>query len=587
MFSQPNYGNFAPLRRAARTLRQVKSTWHFAGFRCGLKLEDAYLRELLTRLDGTAGESPAVIEDAENIEQALAALQPNSAATTDDSDTSPTTAPGRRKTDAQRAEAALEQRLAVLRDRIAAMSGDGLSPAESPERAPSVQPVDEIIAPAVVLSAPKACPVGSMPNGEFFPLAPADLAELGIPQEEIEPLALKYLMNRGACSGRQIAEQLGVPFSLMEKVLLALKTGQSVVHKGAAPLGDHIYQLTSGGTEEARQALKQCSYFGAVPVPLDAYITSVERQSIRNIRPSIGEIGCVFHDLLVAEAIQHQVGQAVHSGKGFFLHGAPGNGKTSIAERVARAFGQYVWIPRALGIAGEIVRLYDPCNHVEAPLDPVAGALPGPLDRRWVRIKRPTVIAGGELTLDRLDISVNRSTGINEAPLQLKSNCGVLVIDDFGRQRVSVVELLNRWIVPLDRRYDFLQLPSGKTVQVPFDQLLVFSTNLEPRDLVDEAFLRRIAYKIEVSDPSLDDFRVLLAQQAERIGCAFDAVAIDHLIEKHYVTTRRAIRACHARDLLDQVQSYCGFRKLPLAMSPEAFDAAARNYFGLMQGTEG
>lgn len=560
------------------------------GLRCGLKLEDAYLRELLTRLDGTAGKSLAAADEADDIDQALANLEPALTKSTGD----PETPPGRRKTDAQRAEAALEQRLAMLRDRIAAMSGDGELPTETPTPTPTPptpptrrEPAAEIVAPVVSETAPKARPVPLMPNGEFFPLAPADLTELGIPQEEIEPLVLKYLMNRGACSGRQIAEQLGVPFSLIEKILLALKAGQSVVLKGAAPLGDHIYQLTSGGVEEARQAFKQCSYFGTAPVPLEAYIASVERQSIRHIRPNIEQIGCVFHDLLVSDTLRHQVGQAIHSGKGFFLYGAPGNGKTSIAERVARAFGQYVWIPRALGISGEIVRLYDPCNHVEAPLDPVAGALPGPLDRRWVRIRRPTVIAGGELTLDRLDISVNRATGINEAPLQLKSNCGVLVIDDFGRQRVSVVELLNRWIVPLDRRYDFLQLPSGKTVQVPFDQLLVFSTNLEPRDLVDEAFLRRIAYKIEVSDPSLDDFRVLLTQQAQRMDCAVDAIAIDHLVEKHYVAPRRAVRACHARDLLDQVQSYCGFRNLPLAMSAEAFDAAARNYFGLMHGTGG
>jgi SpoVK/Ycf46/Vps4 family AAA+-type ATPase len=196
------------------------------------------------------------------------------------------------------------------------------------------------------------------------------------------------------------------------------------------------------------------------------------------------------------------------------------------------------------------------------------------------------VIAGGELTMDRLEITVNRSTGINEAPLQLKSNCGVLVIDDFGRQRMGVAELLNRWIVPLDRRYDFLNLPSGKTIQVPFDQLLVFSTNLEPRDLVDEAFLRRISYKIEVPDPSLDDFRKLLATYAERVKIPFDARAVEHLICEHYQQSNRPVRACHARDLLDHVRSFCGYRNRPAAMSVEAFDAAVRNYFGLMDGAK-
>jgi predicted ATPase with chaperone activity len=299
------------------------------------------------------------------------------------------------------------------------------------------------------------------------------------------------------------------------------------------------------------------------------------------MQPSQEDLACVFQDLLVSEELQHQIGQAVHSGKGFFLYGAPGNGKTSVAERVARAFGQDVWIPRTIGIGGEIVRLYDPCNHEE--LSTGTDGYPNvPFDRRWVRIRRPTVIAGGELTMDRLEITVNKATGVNEAPLQLKSNCGVLVIDDFGRQRMAVAELLNRWIVPLDRRYDFLNLPSGKTVQVPFDQLLVFSTNLEPRDLVDEAFLRRISYKIEVPDPTLNDFRMLLARYAKRIGITYEESAIEHLIREHYETANRPVRACHARDLLDHVSSYCGYRRLPLEMSCQAFDAAVKNYFGLM-----
>jgi hypothetical protein len=184
--------------------------------------------------------------------------------------------------------------------------------------------------------------------------------------------------------------------------------------------------------------------------------------------------------------------------------------------------------------------------------------------------------------MDRLEIAVNKATGVNEAPLQLKSNCGVLVIDDFGRQRISFAELLNRWIVPLDRHYDFLQLPSGKTIQVPFEQLLVFSTNLEPRDLVDEAFLRRISYKIEVPDPSIDDFRRLMAIYAERGGVAYDESAVEHLIHEHYVAAKRAMRACHPRDLIDHVKTFCAFRGRPLAMSQEAFDTAAKNYFGLM-----
>ena len=214
-----------------------------------------------------------------------------------------------------------------------------------------------------------------------------------------------------------------------------------------------------------------------------------------------------------------RLGPAMNSGRGLFLFGAAGNGKTSIAERVTRAFGQEIWIPRAIGIDGEIMRVFDPVNHEELPLEACEGLYDKrKIDRRWVRIRRPTLIVGGELTMSALEVTMNTSTGICESPLQLKSNCGTLVIDDFGRQRMRIEELLNRWIVPLERRYDFLNMPNGKKIQVPFDQLIIFSTNLEPRDLVDEAFLRRIPYKIEVLDPSLDDFKGLFLLAGEEDG---------------------------------------------------------------------
>jgi hypothetical protein len=517
-----------------------------------MKLEDAYMRELLTRLDGSAP-STALIEP---LDRPLPA--------------SVLTAPEPQSERRTQAEEELDQRLAALRAQLSTIQAD--------------PPVPPPLAPRTAgKPAPAPKPAQQMAAG-FVPPVPNQLADVGLEQEQIEAIALKYLLNRGTCAGRQLAEQLGLPFSLMEKVLYELKAAQLVAQKGAAALSDYIYQLTPQGVEDARRAYQHCTYFGTLPVPLDDYIASVSAQSIRRLQPTADQLGSVFQDLLVGEQLRDQIGQAVHAGKGFFLYGAPGNGKTSLAERIARAFGQYVWIPRAIGIAGDIVRLFDPCNHEEAPLDEATAAALGPVDRRWVRIRRPTVIAGGELTMDRLEIAVNRSTGINEAPLQLKSNCGVLVIDDFGRQRMGVAELLNRWIVPLDRRYDFLQLPSGKTIQVPFDQLLVFSTNLEPRDLVDEAFLRRISYKIEVPDPSLDDFRKLLVAYAERIEMPVDAAAVEHLIRVHYEQPQRPVRACHARDLLDHVRSFCGYRNRAIAMSPEAFDAAVRNYFGLMDG---
>ncbi len=268
---------------------------------------------------------------------------------------------------------------------------------------------------------------------------------------------------------------------------------------------------------------------------------------------------------------------------GCFYIGAPGNGKTSIAERVTKAFGQYLWIPRAIGVDGEIIRLYDPSNHEEAPLDSRGGLIDNrKIDKRWIRIRRPTIVVGGELTMDNLEVTLNTATGISEAPMQLKSNCGTLVIDDFGRQRMSTDELLNRWIVPLEKRYDYLNLASGKKIQVPFDQLIIFSTNLEPKDLVDDAFLRRIPYKIEVVDPTEDEFRSLFEMMCPKLGFEYRSEPIDYVVTQHYKQSQRPFRCCQPRDLLLQVRNFCLFHNLPLELTNEYFDFAVENYFAVM-----
>ena len=278
-----------------------------------------------------------------------------------------------------------------------------------------------------------------------------------------------------------------------------------------------------------------------------------------------------------------RLGPAVNSGRGLFLYGAPGNGKTSVAERITAAFGEFIWIPRAITVDGEVIRLFDPVNHVEAPLEAATGLLDcRRIDKRWVRIRRPTIVAAGELTMAALEVAFNSSTGISEAPLQLKSNCGTLVIDDFGRQRIRIEELLNRWIVPLEKHIDFLSLPNGKRVEVPFDQFLVFSTNLEPRDLVDEAFLRRIPYKIEIVDPTEEEFHNLFKFMAAKLGFTYRREPIDCLIEKHYKAVGRPFRFCHPRDLLLQIRNYCTYHKQPLALNSDYFDIACENYFAVM-----
>jgi predicted ATPase with chaperone activity len=348
-------------------------------------------------------------------------------------------------------------------------------------------------------------------------------------------------------------------------------------------MNDYIFQLTEMGRERARRLAAFCTYFGAAPVALSDYIASVQAQSLTRKVPTREALEAAFADLVMNKKLLDRLGPAVCSGRGLFLFGAPGNGKTSIAERVTRAFGRTIWIPRAITVDGEIIRLFDPVNHEEVPLEEAPGLYDGRgIDRRWVRIRRPTIVVGGELTLSALEVTVNTSSGVCEAPIQLKANCGVLVIDDFGRQRIPPQDLLNRWIVPLEKRYDYLNLPNGKKITVPFDELIIFSTNLEPRDLVDEAFLRRIPYKIEVPDPTEEEFRELFRRVAPSLGFRPDDSVVDYLLQRHYRPMGRPLRFCHPRDLLLQVRNYCLYHGLPLELRPEYFDIGVEIYFAAM-----
>ncbi len=422
-------------------------------------------------------------------------------------------------------------------------------------------------------------------TNDFVPVEPTTFREAQLTDSEVEALILKLLAARADAAGREVAEHVKLPFVLIDELLRSMKNDQLVVHKGSAPMNDYQYQLTDLGRERARRFAAHCTYFGSAPVALSDYVASIEAQSLTRQNPTPEALHHAFEDLLMNKRMLDRLGPAINSGRGLFLYGAPGNGKTSIAERVTGCFGQSIWIPRAIGIDGEIIRLFDPVNHEELPVASSGGLYDDrKVDRRWVRIRRPTIIAGGELTMSSLEVTLNTSTGISEAPLQLKSNCGTLVIDDFGRQRMSIDELLNRWIVPLEKRYDFLNLANGKKIKVPFDQLIVFSTNLEPRELVDEAFLRRIPYKIEVVDATEQEYRDLFRLMAEKMGISHREDVLDYLIDTHYKKVGRAFRFCQPRDVLLQVRSSSAYHQRPPELTKEAIDLAVDIYFSVMVG---
>jgi hypothetical protein len=415
------------------------------------------------------------------------------------------------------------------------------------------------------------------------PQEPGSLKDTGVRESTIEGLVMRFLLSCGEASGREIANQVKLPFRIVAKILEAVKSEHRVALKAGTETNDYVYVLTESGRLWARQTAVECTYYGACPVSLADYIASVRMQSIEGQAPNREDLKRSFADLLIDPSLFARLGPAISSGRGMFLFGYPGNGKTSIAERVTNAFGQYVWIPSAIEIEGAVMRVYDPMLHEIAQPKTSGGLLDLSLfDKRWVRIKRPTIVVGGELTMEMLEVQQNEKTHINEAPLQTKSNCGTLVIDDFGRQKMSIDKLLNRWIIPLEKRYDFLNLPGGKKIEVPFDQLVVFSTNLEPKDLVDDAFLRRIPYKIEIANPSEENFRKLFEIMCRVLKIPFNKDAVDYLIDVHYRPIDRPFRNCQPRDLLLQVKSYCQYNELPLELRNDYFDFAVENYFSIM-----
>jgi predicted ATPase with chaperone activity len=411
---------------------------------------------------------------------------------------------------------------------------------------------------------------------KFYPISLDNLNQTGLNEKLIEDLIFKLLHSQGVMTGRQIADGICLQFKSIEHILLDLKQQLFLTYKSDAGLNDFAYMLTEQGRTKALIAAETSAYVGSAPIPFTDYLKSVESQSIQNETPGLEELREAFHDLVLEQYVFYTLGPAINSGRGVFLYGAPGNGKTSIAKRVHKCFKDAIYIPKTLLIGGELLKFYDPQWHNAVEDNGLQ------YDRRWIKIERPAVIVGGEMDLDSLGIKYNPQTKISEAPLQMKANCGTFVVDDFGRQRISPRDLLNRWILPLEKRIDFLTLSNGIKFQVPFDELLIFCTNIDPKDLLDEAFLRRIPYKVKLKDPSEEKFRHIMKFMAPKYDIEYDEAMVDYLID-NYFRDKRPFRSCHPRDILEQIINASAYQRIKPRMTKDLIKLAAFNYFAAME----
>lgn len=407
------------------------------------------------------------------------------------------------------------------------------------------------------------------------PPVPEELADTGVGEGFLCDLALKHVAMVPEPTTTAIAEQLNLPRTLTEDLLQKLYREKLIEVRRQTTEGYTRYAMLDHGWDRLVRLLSVCGYTGSAPVSLSDYTHMMRLQSIPSEPASMEVARAAFHDLVLPESLLQTLGCVINSRRSLFLTGLPGTGKTAVAERINGALPGAIWIPYSVEIDGQIIRVFDSHCHVKATDDEPAGEF----DRRWVLIKRPLVIVGGELTLENADLTWSEAAKFYEAPFQMKSNGGTLVIDDFGRQRVAPQDLLNRWIVPLERRVDYLALHTGKKIEVPFEQLVVFSTNLDEKDLADQAFLRRMGYRARVEPPTPAAFVEIFKRAAYTRGIRCDQAVLDHILNKYRIE-RRQMKGCEPRDILDRVTDICLFEGQTLELTPHVVDVAWRNYFG-------
>jgi len=413
-----------------------------------------------------------------------------------------------------------------------------------------------------------------------------NIEDTGLNQIVISDLALKVVYFGGVLTGTRISEIVKLPWvGVLDGVMEFLKRERLVEVKGVAGgVGEAgtQFQITGAGLVKVKELLERSQYAGAAPVTLEQYINAMKAQNRGRITATPEVMKRALSHLVISEKMYSKIGAAVNSGKSMFLYGAPGNGKTTISEAVGRVvLGSDIWIPYAIDVDGQIIRVFDNVNHevVDSADADVPSRVGVKRDPRWVRIRRPVIIVGGELTLTGLDLIYDPINKFYEAPYQMKCNGGMFLIDDFGRQQVRPRDLLNRWIVPLEKGIDYLTLATGRKIEIPFNVLIVFSTNIDPADLVDEAFLRRIRHKIEVGDPTPQEFVEIFKRACQAKRVPYDENGLRYLIQEWYLKKERPFRSVHPRDILDQLIDIARYLNRPPVLQPDLIDMACDSYF--------
>ncbi len=414
---------------------------------------------------------------------------------------------------------------------------------------------------------------------------PLSVDETELPVRLIGDLIMKTIYQYTIVAAQRIADIIKLPyFGVIEATLTNLRKAELVEVGGSEGLGDMAYQwvLTPKGRERMREIMEHSTYVGPAPVSLDVYRRLAKAQSIGDIKVGPSQVKAALADMVVGKDMIESIGPAVNTGRSMFLYGPAGNGKTLLSEHVATLLGGDIYVPYAVEADGYVIKVFDPNIHIptsdsQGRYDP--NSLEKRVDSRWVLCKRPVIVVGGELTLTSLDLIYDEVAHYYEAPFQLKANGGMFLIDDFGRQQMRPRDLLNRWIVPLEKRMDFLTLRTGKKIEIPFDELIVFSTNLAPRDLVDEAFLRRIQNKIEVRNPTFEEYREILRRNCDLLDVPFSEDGAVYLLREHYVKAKRELRSCQPRDLLKQIIGIASYQGIAPSLSKDLIDHAVSTYF--------